>query len=1367
MAAEVVGGALLSAFLQVAFDRLASPQFVDFFRGRKLDEKLLGNLNIMLHSINALADDAEQKQFTDPHVKAWLLSVKEAVFDAEDLLGEIDYELTRCQVEAGSEPQTFTDKVSNFFNSTFSSFNKKIESEMKEVLEKLKYLEQQKDALGLKNGTSYSDNKVSQKLPSSSLVVEKLPSNLHKLTKLCFLEFENTKVTEMPIRFGELKNLQVLSAVFVDKNNEFSTKHLGWLNLHGGLSINEVQNIVNPVDALEANLKNKNLVKLELKWKSDYIPDDPRKEKKVLENLQPSKNVEHLSIENYGGTEFPSWVFDNSLSNLVFLKLEDCKYCLCLPPLGLLSSLETLEIIGFDGIVSIGDEFYGNSSSSFTSLERLTFSNMKELEECERKTAAFPRLEFLKVYQCPKLKGLPDQLVKVKYLDICGSMKASCLESFDLLEQIGIISSCVSLTTFPLDFFPNLESLFLLECRNLQIISQKHTHNRLMHLTIVSCSRFESFPSEGVSAPRLRIIQIDGADNLKLLPKRMQILLPSLSLLQINKCPKVEMFPDEGLPPNVKDVSLSSFKLMASLRETLGTNTCLESLCIENIDVEFFPDEVLLPHSITSLRINNFPNLKKMHYKGLCHLSSLTLHACPNLQCLPEDGLPKSISSLEIWNCPLLEQRCQNPEGQDWKKIAHIEKLTEVVGGALLSAFLQVAFDRLASPQFVDFFRGRKLDEKLLGNLNIMLHSINALADDAEQKQFRDPHVKAWLLSVKDAVLDAEDLLGEIDYELTRCQVEAGSEPQTFTDKELPLNLHKLTKLRCLEFENTKVTKMPMHFGELKNLQVLNTVIFDRNNEFKSKHLGGLNLHGRLSINEVQNIENPFDALEANMKNKDLVELELKWESDHIPDDPRKEKKVLENLQPSKNVEHLSIENYGGTLKNKDLVDLELKWESDHIPDDPRKEKKVLENLQPSKIVEYLSIKNYGGTEFPSWVFDNSLSNLVFLRLEDCKYCLCLPPLGLLSSLKTLEIIGFDGIVSIGDEFYGNSSSSFTSLESLKFSKMKELEECERKTAAFPRLKTLSVYQCPKLKGLPDQLVNVKNLSIIYSMEASCLERCEHTVSHNSLEALTFFVFPIMNISMSRSFDLLEQIRIFGSCDSLTTFPLDFFPNLKDLSLFSCRNLQMISQDHTHTSLEILSIRSCSRFDSFPSEGLSAPQLWTIDIDGAENLKLLPKRIRILLPSLYVLNIINCPKVEMFPDGGLPPYVEQVSLSSFKLIASLKETLGTNTCLQSLSIKNMDVEFFPDEVLLPHSITSLKICRCPNLKKMEYKGLCHLSYLKLSDCPNLQCLPEDGLPKSISSLKIWNCPLLEQRCQNPEGQDWNKIAHIEDLIVRS
>ncbi|ESW23794.1 hypothetical protein PHAVU_004G075900 [Phaseolus vulgaris] len=172
MAVELVGGALLSAFLQFAFDRLASPQVVDFFRRIKLDEKLLGNSNIMLHSINALVDDAELKQFTDPHVKAWLFVVKEVVFDVEDLLDEIDYELTRCQVEAELEPQTIAYKVSNFINSTFSSFNKRIDLGLKEVLEKLEYLARQKGALGLKECTYFGDGLDADKY----IIINWLPS---------------------------------------------------------------------------------------------------------------------------------------------------------------------------------------------------------------------------------------------------------------------------------------------------------------------------------------------------------------------------------------------------------------------------------------------------------------------------------------------------------------------------------------------------------------------------------------------------------------------------------------------------------------------------------------------------------------------------------------------------------------------------------------------------------------------------------------------------------------------------------------------------------------------------------------------------------------------------------------------------------------------------------------------------------------------------------------------------------------------------------------------------------------------------------------------------------------------------------------
>ena len=47
---------------------------------------------------------------------------------------------------------------------------------------------------------------------------------------------------------------------------------------------------MSPLNALEANMKNKHLVKLDLKLKLEPHPYDPRKEKEVLQNLHPSNH---------------------------------------------------------------------------------------------------------------------------------------------------------------------------------------------------------------------------------------------------------------------------------------------------------------------------------------------------------------------------------------------------------------------------------------------------------------------------------------------------------------------------------------------------------------------------------------------------------------------------------------------------------------------------------------------------------------------------------------------------------------------------------------------------------------------------------------------------------------------------------------------------------------------------------------------------------------------------------------------------------------------------------------------------------------------------------------------------------------------
>jgi len=520
--------------------------------------------------------------------------------------------------------------------------------------------------------------------------LEELPSNLHLLTNLCRLELIGCNLKKLPSGLGKLTNLKVVMKSFnVGHGRELGIQQLGELNLDGSLSIMELHNIENSLDASEAYLKNKTLlVKLELDWGWNRDSIDSKKEEEVIKNLQPSENLKELAIFDYGGKLFPNWL--HSLPNLVSLVLNACGSCERLPPLGLLPFLKDLSIDGLDGIMSIDADFYGSNSSSFKSLQYLGFSNMGQWKKWECKAGVFPNLQTLYLYRCPKLKGvLPEQLVPLKEIRVidCQQLEASAPKALDLTaEDCGklhldwatmksltlkaslleiawsdtveylyialnsISDDCVALRVFPLDFFPTLRNLYLSGFSNLQMISQDHVHNHLESMTMEKCPKFES------------------------LPANMHMLLPSLVELH-RDCPKHESFSEGGLPSNLKVMTLSCSRLfVGSLKRAFRDNPSLEQLFIEKVDAECFPEEGLLPLSLTELIMRDCPNLEKLDYKGLYQLSSLQslrLENCPNLRCLPEEGLPKSISHLLINSCPLLDQRCQEG-GEDRKKIAHI-----------------------------------------------------------------------------------------------------------------------------------------------------------------------------------------------------------------------------------------------------------------------------------------------------------------------------------------------------------------------------------------------------------------------------------------------------------------------------------------------------------------------------------------------------------------------------------------------------------------------------------------------------------------------------------------------------------------------
>ncbi|RXH84768.1 hypothetical protein DVH24_033052 [Malus domestica] len=581
---------------------------------------------------------------------------------------------------------------------------------------------------------------------------------------------------------------------------------------------------------------------------------------------------------------------------------------------------------------------------------------------------------------------------------------------------------------------------------------------------------------------------------------------------------------------------------------------------------------------------------------------------------------------------------------------------------------------------------------------------------------------------------------------------------------ELPTDLRKLINLRHLDFKGTKIKKMPPHMGKLKDLQtfggefVLSKDAGGYIDELKGFH----HLSGNLHISGLQNIKHVEDALEAKLRDKKLSEIHLKWEGDTA---------------------------------------------------DSQNDSRVLGNLQPNTNLKVLAIKGYGGIKFPSWLGDESFSNLITLRLKNCGYCFSLPALGRLTSLKRLEIDGLNGVELVGSEFYG---PAFKTLEFLSFRSMREWQEwCfpggeEEEGGHFPNLCELSLDNCPKLTGkLPLYYFPRLERLILHEVNIeslACSQECnKFNIELPSLRDLRISDCPnlvcfvgggvllapnLKWITMWRSKNLwsvpeemhaslpsLQSLSIKG-CKEFKSFPEESkFPSLDDLKIMACPEFVgfLYGGGLEAPNLKTMEINECNEFRSLPGEmHASLPSLRSLFIRGSKEFKSFPEESK--FPSLSCLNIWDCPELESFPEGGLPSKLRELRIGSCKKLMAnrMRWGLQTLTSLETLDVSFLECEeeeigeSFPEEGQLPTTLTSLGILQHPNLKTIDGKALRHLISLKelsILFCPRLQSLPDEGLPTSLSGLEICECDLLTQRCQRDTGEDWAKISHIPKVLI--
>ncbi|CAL5331149.1 unnamed protein product [Camellia sinensis] len=601
--------------------------------------------------------------------------------------------------------------------------------------------------------------------------------------------------------------------------------------------------------------------------------------------------------------------------------------------------------------------------------------------------------------------------------------------------------------------------------------------------------------------------------------------------------------------------------------------------------------------------------------------------------------------------------------------------------------------------------------------------------------------------------------------------------------KKLPTDLGNLIDLRHLDITNAHhLEEMPLGIGKLASLQTLSNFIVTKNNGHRLKELGNLiYLRGRLCLSGLQNVVVPLDAREANLIDKEGLDvLSMEWSVNS--DDSR----------------------------------------------DGRVETEVLDMLQPHKDLKELHIKGYLGAGFPTWIGDPLFSNMTDLSLDNCGNCASLPPLGQLPSLKKLYIKGMSVLKHVGREFYGQGGAKpFQLLETLSFKDMLEWEywytfEDDKEVEPFTHVRELSIKNCPKLVGmLPSYLPCLNNLKI---KKCSQLLVEVSKVVHPSLTSIAMNDVPLTSLqavlemrsmvddelisanAKSKHPSSITSLSI-GMIKKLELLPkwvTHWLMELEALEITSCEELKTLwkNEERVQRSLSLpafrhLKIKGCPQLVSLfeededednkgqheqqqqQQEGLTCivRRLEHLTIDNCEKLEKLPRLLHgfTFLGELYVY---KCPSLSSFPETGFPCTLKTLRIGDCEALQSL---FGCLTQINDSNLQVLDVCDCPSLTCLiscrggglPPTLKQLQIMRCKKLEALLVvdEGMeitCpSLEIVLIMDCDRLKYLP-DALPnnnnnlRNLSYLNLKGCKNLEYI---PEGW-FHSATNLRDLEIR-
>lgn len=150
------------------------------------------------------------------------------------------------------------------------------------------------------------------------------------------------------------------------------------------------------------------------------------------------------------------------------------------------------------------------------------------------------------------------------------------------------------------------------------------------------------------------------------------------------KCRNCSQLPSLGRLPSLKFLEIYEMNAIKSIDHLFcGNDTSqehhafpkLEKLTLDfmlNLEEWIGVEDGDFP-SLLELRLKHCPKLFSLSL--LLHLHSLRyleIIGCTEFQSLPDSGIPLSVQTMVLKDCPGAKERCANSDSQDWHKIAHI-----------------------------------------------------------------------------------------------------------------------------------------------------------------------------------------------------------------------------------------------------------------------------------------------------------------------------------------------------------------------------------------------------------------------------------------------------------------------------------------------------------------------------------------------------------------------------------------------------------------------------------------------------------------------------------------------------------------------